>query len=303
MRGAMTRDAGTFLQAVYERFHRPEHVAQDPLSFPRRYDDPADQEVVAFISASLAFGNARAFMARCEDLLSRLGPHPSRFLAGLNSDRAREVARGFRHRFVGPGETASVLVAMGRLLRRDGGLKPAFLKGYFKQGSVMAGLESLAAAMAPRPSDGLPGPGFLVPTPAPSHASKRLLLFLRWMVRHDGMDLGLWREVRPADLVIPLDVHVFRVAGFLGLLPGRRSGPRLRDAMALTEALRRFDPQDPVRFDFALSHLGISRACRGRADVATCPACPLMAACAEARPLILLPRPRTGRVRSSPRCP
>lgn len=278
----MKKDLSVFLEALYNRFHHLEHVAQDPLFFPRQYAFPSDQEVVGFIAASLAFGNAGAFMAKIADLLFRLGPCPIETLSGLDEGGALEIAESFTHRFVGQSETASLLRGLGRLVREKGGLKPVFLEGFRKHGHIYDGLTTLACALAPRPNDTLRGPGFLVPVPAPSHASKRLHLFLRWMVRRDGIDLGLWQEISPKDLVIPLDVHVFRVAGYLGLLPRRHSGPRLRDAIALTEALRRFDQNDPVRFDFALSHLGISRACRGRADREACPACPLVEACVEA---------------------
>lgn len=300
----MRPDLGPYLDALYERFHRAEHLAQDPLWFPRQYEDTSDQETVALLASSLAFGNVKAFMARCADLLRRLGPRPSETLADLTPIQARKVASGFRHRFVGSDEMASLLWAIGRLLADDGGLKPSFLVGFRKHGHVLGGLSTLAAALSAHPGDGLPGPGFLVPLPTPSHASKRLLLFLRWMVRRDGMDLGLWHEISPSDLVMPLDVHVFRVAGFLGLLPLRRSGPRLRHALDLTEALRRYDAQDPVRYDFALSHLGISRACRGRADPVACPSCPLLEGCAPARAgAFILRRTRLGSARSSPRCP
>lgn len=299
----MTRDLRPFLEDLYQRFHRPEHVAQDPLSFPRRYDDPADQEVAAFLAASLAFGNVRAFMARCADLLSRVGPRPAATLAGLTPAQARDMTRTFRHRFVGPDETASLLVATGRVLSNEGGLKSPFLRGFRTHGHVVQGLVALAHALGTEPGDGLPGPGFLVPVPVPSHASKRMLLFLRWMVRRDGLDLGLWREVPTAALVMPLDVHVFRVSGFLGLLPRHPSGPRLRHALALTEALRRFDPDDPVRYDFALSHLGISRACRGHADPLACPSCPLVGACVEAGRRVTPLSRRPGRARSGPTCP
>ncbi len=277
----MTKDLQDYLETLYARFHCLDHVEQDPLRFPRGYTDLADREVVAFLAASLAFGHVRALMARCADLLSRLGPRPSKTLADLTEARARDLAAGFRHRFVGPDETASLLFALGRLLREDGGLERAFMAGFRTHGHVCGGLASLRDALEPRPGDLLPGPGFLFPAPAPTHASKRAHLFLRWVVRADGIDLGLWRSVSPAHLLMPLDVHVFRVAGFLGLVRRRSSGPRLRDAVALTEALRRLDPHDPVRYDFALSHLGISRACRGHADGHTCPACPLWPACIE----------------------
>jgi endonuclease III len=102
-------------------------------------------------------------------------------------------------------------------------------------------------------------------------------MLMRWFVRREAPDLGLWTHLSPADLVIPLDTHVFRVAGFLGLTD--RATPGWATAEAITASLRRFDAADPVRYDFALAHLGISGACLGRRDAAVCPTCPLDAAC------------------------
>jgi uncharacterized protein (TIGR02757 family) len=141
----------------------------------------------------------------------------------------------------------------------------------------MDGLSALAAGL--RTAAGDPGPGFLLPVEGAPGPAKRLNLFLRWVVRRDGIDLGLWPEVPPSALLVPMDVHVSRIARFLGLLPPRASGPTLRDARGLTLALRAFDPADPVRFDFALSHLGISGACRGGRDPDACPPCVLSGAC------------------------
>jgi uncharacterized protein (TIGR02757 family) len=108
-------------------------------------------------------------------------------------------------------------------------------------------------------------------------------MFLRWMVRDDGVDLGLWKGIRPADLLFPMDVHVFRISGLLGLLPDQSAtrktpAPRMRDSVVLTKALAELDPEDPVRYDFAISHLGISGMCRG-AGGQSCRACPLHDVC------------------------
>ena len=219
-------------------------------------------------------------MAKLSCLRDRLGEHPSKRLRKLDPAACMSVSAGIRHRFVGPGQIASLLWGISRMLREQGRLKPSFLRGYSREGNVVDGLETLVADLWPvNDPAGLPGPGFLLAAVRGGSPLKRLNLFLRWMVRDDEIDLGLWEEVPPSNLLIPLDVHVFRIARFLGLLPFTRSGPRLRDAVALTDALRRIDPVDPVRFDFALSHLGISGECRGRHDDIACPPCPLSAVC------------------------
>jgi uncharacterized protein (TIGR02757 family) len=118
----------------------------------------------------------------------------------------------------------------------------------------------------------------MLTSPDDGSACKRLNLFLRWMVRpDDGVDLGPWTALTPADLVVPLDVHVLRISRFLGLT--RRSDASWRTACEVTDGLARLDPADPVRFDFALSHLGISGACRGARHPDACPLCPLDPVC------------------------
>ena len=274
-------DPRPFLEAVYDRFHRLEHVEQDPLRFPRRHEDPADAEVVALVAASMAFGRVASFLRVLETLFDRIGPTPARTLARADDQTIAGMAAGLRHRFVGEAEIAALLRGIRGILQSDGSLKGPFLRGFTPTGDVMDGIDALAGDL--RAHAGVPGPGFLVPVANASGPAKRMNLFLRWMVRHDAIDLGLWPQVTPAALLVPMDVHVFRAARFLGLLPPKRSGPTLADARALTAALRSMDPDDPVRFDFALSHLGISGTCRGRWDPRACPACALAGACSSGR--------------------
>ncbi|MBL6975121.1 MAG: TIGR02757 family protein [Deltaproteobacteria bacterium] len=274
------RDLAVFLEAVYLRFHRSATVSEDPLSIPSAYGDPLDREVMGFVASAFAFGRVSAFMAKLSCVVDRLGDHPAARMAGLDAAGCREVASGLRHRFVGEDEIASLLLGLSHVVRGSGGLEPPFLRGFGPTGDVMDGLESLVAELwpPPEPTD-LPGPGFLVASVRSGSPLKRFNLFLRWMVRDDGIDLGLWKGVPPSALLIPLDTHVDRIAQHLGILPRRRSGPRLAHAVALTRALREIDPEDPARFDFALSHLGISGQCRGRFHDAVCADCPLEAAC------------------------
>lgn len=273
-------DLAAFLEAVYHRFHRPDTVRDDPLSIPSAFHEPPDREVMGFLASALAFGRVRGFMAKLSCLVNRLGDHPASRVAELDAEGCRQVASGLRHRFVGEDEIASLLLGLSRLIRLRGGLEPAFMRGFQPAGDVMDGLDSLVFELWP-PSGiaGLPGPGFLLASVRTGSPLKRYHLFLRWMVRDDGIDLGLWKGVPTSALIMPLDTHVDRIAQHLGLLPERRSGPRLKQAVALTGALAEIDPEDPVRFDFALSHLGISGQCRGRFHEQTCQACTLESVC------------------------
>ncbi len=271
-------DLAACLAAVHERFHRPEHLAQDPLRFPRRFRDPADQEVVGLLAASLAFGRVQAFLPVLERLFARLGPRPATALADASEADLADWSRGFVYRFVRQDNLHGMLRGMAVVRRQDGGLRPAFQAGFDASGRAIEGLWTLARRIreAAHPLD----PGFLLPRGRDTDPAKRMNLFLRWMVRDDGLDLGTWPGIPKTALLVPMDVHVCRIARLLGLLPMRRSGPRLDDAIRLTAALAAIDPDDPVRLDFALSHLGISGSCRGEANAAACPDCPLASLCA-----------------------
>jgi len=269
------KDVAAFLEEAYRRFHTLKEAEQDPVSFPRRFEDPADAEVVGIIAATLAFGRVASFMPVIATLVARIGPHPAHTLEQADRAACAAFASGVRHRWAGPGELEDLLFAVGTLLRRDRGLSRAFLAGY-RSGEVYDGLASLSAALR----EAGPRVSRIVSSVGPNDPAKRLCMFLRWMVRKDEIDMGHWGSlVKPSALRIPLDVHVHRIARMVGLLPPVRSGPRRRDAIALTRTLASMDPEDPVRFDFALSHLGISGTCTGKLDAEGCRTCLLEPVC------------------------
>ncbi len=275
-----------FLDEVYRRHHTAESLARDPLSFPRRYAEPPDIETAAMIASAFAFGRVAAFMPVVDRILGRLGPHPAGALALGGAETARDAARDVTYRFATPANSAALLAAVGGAMRDGGSFKPLFLDGY-RRGGTVEGLLSLAAGVrrhAAACGAGLDDPGFLVPVGSPGSPMKRLCMFLRWMVRDDGIDTGLWNDIPASDLLFPLDVHVFRISTLLGLLPPASPGskgraPSMKDSVMLTARLRELDPLDPVRYDFAISHLGISGSCTGTAG-ARCGSCPLAPVCA-----------------------
>ena len=210
-----------------------------------------------------------------DELASRLGNNPSEAIPSLSESAARQISDGLRHRFVGPENITALLLGVRAVLRKYGSIEGAFKKGFEKRRDVVDGLEALRKELVLGGGD----PGFLVSEPRKGSTCKRQLMFLRWMVRDDGIDLGLWRCMRPDELLVPLDTHVHRVSILLGLLP-KKAPKNLKSSKLLTEQLKAFDPVDPVRFDFALAHIGISGSCKGRYVEGTCEPCPLFEGCA-----------------------
>jgi uncharacterized protein (TIGR02757 family) len=285
------------LEALVRRCSSVERVSVDPVEFPRRYADPRDAEVVGLLASSLAYGRVGLFKPKIAAIVSALGPRPALTLTRLTAADARLLLEGFTYRFNVAADVAVLLLGMGRCLARRGSLEQVFLDGAiagdWKQ-ALTAFFESIVSVVDRREVRRELGPerGLRHLLPMGAGAHKRLNLFLRWMVRGpDEVDLGLWPRVNPALLVVPLDTHLARIARLLGLT--RREDLSWRTALEVTAALRLVDPEDPVRFDFALCHLGMSAACPLRAGRATCAACLFNADCATGRRLVV----RAPRVR------
>ena len=239
----------------------------DPVVFPRRYADPADQEVAAFIAQGLAFGRISLFAPKLEALFERLGPSPR---TAVQAFPARgELLPGFVYRFLKAEDLHCFVYLIAQMLRRSGSIEAFFLEGHVP-GDMKASLGSFVERALALPIDGFydathvpPGAGvrFCFPHPR-TGASKRLCLFLRWMVRQEAPDLGVWHGVSPADLVVPLDTHIAQVARRLGWISG--SSLNWAAAVKVTEALKAYSPEDPLRYDFALCHEDIVQALRAR---------------------------------------
>lgn len=263
----------------------PARVRGDPVELPHRYRDPRDVEVAALLSAALAYGRVDLFKPRLTALLDALGPSPARVAMNSTPVELLRRAEGFSYRMTGARDVACLLYGAGAILREHGTLGACFTAHYRRMGNVRAALGALVDELcAP---DFTPFTGKRAPTrrlkhlishPGRGSACKRLNLFLRWMVRGpDGVDFGLWRDVPASALVVPLDTHVHRIGRLIGLT--RRKDLSWKTAEDVTLRLRSLDAGDPVRYDFALSHLGISGACASRKDVRRCAGCPLQPIC------------------------
>lgn len=263
------------------RFTTHASLVSDPVRIPWAYTDALDREVAGFIAAEMAFGRVAGFMKVLDTLFSRMGTHPAQDVTEATAKDADHWTHGLNHRFVRPEHLSALLMALGRVIREDGSLEKAFADGFTANHDAFDGLDALAVRIRTLAKDR--DPGFLVPVAGRNSPHKRMAMFLRWMVRRNYPDFGIWRSATPAEIVQPMDVHVFRIAKFIGLLEPSRTGPNRAHARALTAVLKIIAPDDPVGFDFALSHLGISGACKGHYDQNACPECPLFAICLAAK--------------------
>lgn len=294
MRAALSRARAASLKPLLDAFTRGDWRARlsvDPLEFPHRYRDPRDVEVVALLSASLAYGRADLFKPKIATILEGLGAHPARAVAALTPAKAKRLLDGFVYRFNLPADLAVLLMGMGAMLEAHGSLEGGFVAAAASTQTWQQALARFAASVR----DGAPakeirqtlgrarGLAHLLPS-AESGAAKRLNLYLRWMVRGpDELDLGVWTRVSPAQLIIPLDTHVARIGKLLGLT--KRADLSWRTAEELTASLRLLDANDPVRYDFALCHYGMSGVCPAKPIRTNCLVCPLRSSCRVGRRL------------------
>lgn len=243
------------LDALVARYERAAFIAADPIALPHAFDDPRDRETIGLFAAVLAWGRRSVLLAKLAELAERMGHRPFRF--AYDFDPARDGPRldGFRHRTFQPEDAVALTQAVGLALRRYGSLEALFAAHLPEKaehvGPAIEGFSATLLAIAPETPRRL---AKHLARPSTGSACKRLAMYARWMVRPGPVDLGLWTCVRPAQLVVPLDVHTGRQARRLGLLARRQDD--WRAALALTEACRALCPSDPARYDFALFGLG-----------------------------------------------
>ena len=283
------------MDRLYAEYSREESAA-DPIHIVRRYPELADREIVALCAAALAFGRVRSVLASVESLVALMGPSPSRFVAAFDPATGRRRLRRLGHRWVRDVDIVALLWLIHQMIDRRGSIEAFFADGVGPAAESIGGaLESFcdrALALDLRGAYGrvprVPGVRYFFPRPSSGSACKRLNLFLRWMVRRDALDPGGWSLPSPAALIVPLDTHVIRVGQCLGLTRYRSPGWRM--AEEITASLRTLDVEDPVKYDFALCHLGMAGACGFRRPERDA-GCPLRGLC----------RPAPGKVTASRR--
>jgi uncharacterized protein (TIGR02757 family) len=252
------------LDAHYRAWNRRRWVHPDPLEFLYAEEDPADQEIVGLVSSCLAYGRVSQILASARRVLGLMGigegpgSGPRAFLERTPAEGLARMLAGFTHRFTTGREMAALLAGIKRALADHGSLESLFTAGLARgDQTVLGALTRFVGELRSYSGSVLPS---LLPSPADGSACKRLNLFLRWMARRDAVDPGPWRAVPASKLVVPLDTHMFRIARGLGLT--QRGQADLKCALEITAGFRELRPDDPVRYDFSLTRLGLNPACR-----------------------------------------
>ncbi|MCI4321617.1 MAG: DUF2400 domain-containing protein [Thermoplasmata archaeon] len=268
------------LRTLYDSFPFARSVPEDPVSCVAPFRaDPKATEVAGIFASTLAIGNTTAIRGSFAELLRRSGGD---LVGGLLARAPRERVRllaGFHHRWIRGDQMAHLAGRLATIYASGETLESSFADGW-RSGGFAHGLDALAVALrGPENTKAPPGYRVLFPSPldAPASPCKRLTLFVRWMVRNEPPDLGIWHTVPASDLRIPLDQHTFWIAYHVGLTSRRTRS--WRTVEEVTAALRSVDAADPIRYDFVLCHTGISGDCPKERDMSVCGPCVLRPDC------------------------
>ena len=250
------------LERLYARYNHRDLIKPDPMQFLYQYSNRADMEIVAFLASALAYGRVQQIEKSLTDLLGRMGDSPFEFVGDFDG-RKRAKLKDFKHRFTTGDDISDLLMLLKEVLRRYGALS-----------KFCDLLLNMHAAEHNGQTNG--GLKYLLVSPAGGSACKRLNLFLRWMVRDDDVDTGLWRSIDKSKLIVPVDVHMSRLCQILGFYDHKTVS--LKTAVKITESFAELEPSDPVKYDFALSRIGIVENCTGNFRP-ECESCELLEFC------------------------
>ncbi|MBI1913112.1 MAG: TIGR02757 family protein [Deltaproteobacteria bacterium] len=276
-----------YLERLYRTFDL-EFLSTDPLEFVHKYSSSKDREIVGLIASSLAYGRVDTIKKSIEKVLSVVGASPYKFAVNFSPERDKGVFDGFVHRFNRGPDIACLIYFIKQMIEEKGSIGKFFLKGYSQDHrnikDALSKFSGNVLALDSAPIYGrekLPekaGVRFFFPSPVDGSPCKRLNLYLRWMVRRgDKLDFGIWKEVSPSKLVIPLDTHIARISRNIGLTA--RANPDWKMAEEITESLKALDPNDPVKYDFSLCRLGILDQCPKEPDPEKCESCLIKKIC------------------------
>lgn len=245
----------------YRAFDRTT-ISPDPLEFPHRFSSPPDIEIAAFIASVFAYGSVTQILNTLEKVFEVMDNDPANFVLEYKLKKEGKLFKNLKHRFYTGEDIASLFAGLNKIFNIYGSLNYLFLLYYFEKAENIKGalsffsrnLSSIVSKEGNRQSAGIK---FMFPDPLKGSACKRQNLFLRWMIRNDELDFGLWKEIPTSKLIIPVDTHIAQISKYLKLT--KRKNVSWQMAEEITNNLKKFDPNDPVKFDFALCHIGMRK--------------------------------------------
>lgn len=277
----------SYLDSIYTKYHRS-YLSPDPLEVVHRFEHPRDKEIVGLLASTLAYGKVELILKSIDYIISRMDNDPYSFILSYDPYKDGKKFSDFLYRFNSGEDIACLFYFMKQMLEGYGSIQAFFMEGYHDEDSnIKAALQSfvervLSLDASPYYGQSLlpkkAGLRFLFPSPDNGSPCKRLNLYLRWMARqNDGLDCGLWDKIPPKKLIIPLDTHIARLSTYIGLT--KRKSHNWKMAEEITESLKMLDPEDPIKYDFALCRLGILKKCPKKKESKKCTKCPIEGIC------------------------
>lgn len=250
------RELKELLEELHDRYNREEYIGPDPISIPHAFELAEDIEISGFLAATIAWGNRKIIVRNAKRMVDLMEGEPYRFLMESDEKEFLSVVN-FVHRTFNGGDFIYFLTALKHIYRNHGGIKSIFVNGYQRNGSLEDSIADFRRCFFEL--EHLPGVERHLSSVEKNSACKRINMYLRWMVRKDdrGVDFGLWSEIPASALYIPLDVHAGNTGRHLNLLTRKQND--WKAVLELTENLRRFDAEDPVKYDYALFGVGVNK--------------------------------------------
>lgn len=245
----------SFLEEKYLRFNTPDFISSDPISIPRQFTDQKDIEISAFLTATIAWGRRDLILRSANELIRRMGDQPFAFITEADDSDLADFSSFYYRTFNGI-DCTFFLKSLKRIYSRYGSIENVFSTAYNRNLRIIDAISGLRSEFFSVEHERRSQKHFADITRGA--AGKRLNMFIRWMVRNDnrGVDFGIWKKIPMSELYIPLDLHSGNIARKLGLL--NRNANDWKAVEELTGVLRNFDPEDPVKYDFALFGLGVN---------------------------------------------
>ncbi len=276
------------LEGLYEKFEES-YLYSDPLGFVHNFEDIKDIEVAGFIAAGFAFGSVGQILKTLNKIDAIVNHKFYEFTVNFNAADSFTLLKGFYYRFIKENDIAAFFLILSEMLRKYGSVENFFLEGYnpsdlnlknaitsfSKRALELVDFSPVYNSVAP-PKDSMVR--FFFTSPVDNSPCKRINLYLRWMIRNsDNLDFGIWREVQPYQLIMPVDTHIGRISRYIGLTGYKN--PSFKMAEEITENLKKLDWFDPIKYDFAITRLGILDLCPKAKNEENCEKCSIFNIC------------------------
>lgn len=249
------KDLKYILDNAYKKYHRLDFITLDPISIPHRFSKKQDIEIAGLFAAIFAWGQRKTILNKCNELLALMHFEPFDFILN-HTEKDLKPLESFKHRTFNSSDLSYFIWFLNNHYRNFNSLEVLFEPKSSEETNTETSLNNFREVFANTPYY-LPRNGKHISSPKQGSACKRLNMYLRWMVRSDeiGLDFGLWKKIKPNQLVMPIDLHVKRVSEKIGLYQFKQVN--WQAAVELTELLKEYDSSDPVKYDYALFGMGI----------------------------------------------